>query len=139
MSRKITLPSPWKELAEKVGGVAALAEACHASKMSVWRWATGKCLPHPRERGALVDLARIHKIKLPPEIADSVPRRDKRRATAMTVTLEPRAFYLVDAASGEAFTVMPDPRFDGSVTKVVGLGPRPVALRALGGIEEKDA
>jgi hypothetical protein len=42
MSRATTLPSPWIELAERMGGVEALAEACGVVQSTLWRWARGK-------------------------------------------------------------------------------------------------
>lgn len=42
MSRLTTLPSPWRELAERLGGVASLAEACGVTRPTLWRWAHGQ-------------------------------------------------------------------------------------------------
>lgn len=42
MSRLTTLPSPWRELAERLGGVAELARACSVAPSTLWRWAQGR-------------------------------------------------------------------------------------------------
>jgi hypothetical protein len=51
-----TLPSPWRELAAALGGVAQLAEACGVTTRTVQRWARGELTPGPivkRHVGAL--------------------------------------------------------------------------------------
>lgn len=45
MSRPITLPSPWRELAYAAGGVRQLADALGVEPRTVHRWAHGKRKP----------------------------------------------------------------------------------------------
>ena len=46
-----TLPPPWSELAERLGGVEALAAALGTTTMTLWRWSRGRTLPHPIVQG----------------------------------------------------------------------------------------
>lgn len=51
MSRATTMPSPWREAAEKAGGAGALATALGVGRVAVYRWATGHVEPdEPRKR-----------------------------------------------------------------------------------------
>lgn len=54
MSRPTTLPEPWRSLADKLGGVQALADALHSDPRTVGRWAAGERTPRGPAR-ALVD------------------------------------------------------------------------------------
>ena len=45
MSRPTTLPSPWRELADHVGGVMALAAALGVSRRALERWGDGTRRP----------------------------------------------------------------------------------------------
>lgn len=45
--RPTTLPSPWREAAERAGGVGALAEALGVGRMTLWHWASGTREPRP--------------------------------------------------------------------------------------------
>ena len=45
MSRATSLPTPWRELAVALGGVAALADACGVTTRTLARWATGELRP----------------------------------------------------------------------------------------------
>lgn len=42
MSRKSTLPEPWRSLADKLGGVGKLAEAMGVDPRTIGRWAHGE-------------------------------------------------------------------------------------------------
>lgn len=54
MPRPSTLPEPWRTLAEKLGGVQALANALHSSTRTINRWANGQRIP----RGPALELIR---------------------------------------------------------------------------------
>lgn len=45
MARPTTLREPWRSLAERLGGVGALAEALGADRRTVTRWACGDRQP----------------------------------------------------------------------------------------------
>lgn len=47
LSRPTTLPSPWRELAEHVGGVMALAEALGVERRTLERWGARERTPSP--------------------------------------------------------------------------------------------
>jgi hypothetical protein len=80
LSRPIELPEPWRSLAESAGGVAALAELCHTTKVSVWRWANGREQPPAAARVVLSELARSNGLSCPvaapseAEVAEALER-----------------------------------------------------------------
>lgn len=63
--RPTTLPSPWRELADALGGVAALADACKVRPSTVWRWAAGVTTPGGVVQDHVRALARQHKVAAP--------------------------------------------------------------------------
>jgi hypothetical protein len=46
MSRPTTLPQPWRSLADKLGGVQALADALCCDPVTLRRWANGSQTPN---------------------------------------------------------------------------------------------
>ena len=50
MARPTTLPEPWNLLAEKLGGVQALADLLLCDVRTVRRWANGETQPDRRAR-----------------------------------------------------------------------------------------
>ena len=48
MSRPSTLPEPWRSLADKLGGVQALADVLLCDVRTVRRWANGETKPDRR-------------------------------------------------------------------------------------------
>ena len=65
MPRPTTLPEPWRSLAEKLGGVQALADALHSDPSAVRRWATGDRTPGGPARALIEALFRQHQIEPP--------------------------------------------------------------------------
>jgi hypothetical protein len=65
MARPISLPSPWLELAQAVGGVGKLAEACGVTTRALERWASGDRTPGSIVRDHVRALARRHKVAEP--------------------------------------------------------------------------
>lgn len=63
--RPVTLPSPWKELAETMGGVQAVADALASSPRTVRQWAHGERTPRGPSRVLVDRLFRRHKIQVP--------------------------------------------------------------------------
>lgn len=63
MPRPSTLPEPWRSMADKLGGVQALADALHSDPRTINRWATGERVP----RGPALELIRLEftKARLP--------------------------------------------------------------------------
>lgn len=51
--RETTLPAPWREGAERAGGVGELAAALGVGRMTLWQWAAGRRQPHPIVRDAV--------------------------------------------------------------------------------------
>lgn len=65
MARPSTLPEPWRSLADKLGGVQALAEALHSDSRTVGRWASGERTPRGPARALIDALFQQHKIPPP--------------------------------------------------------------------------
>ena len=63
MARPSTLPEPWNALAEKLGGVRALADVLLCDVRTVRRWANGETQPDRRAREWI--LAAFHQAKIP--------------------------------------------------------------------------
>ena len=68
MSRPSTLPPEWLALANALGGVGKLAEACHVTPVSVHRWGTGRRPKSRWQREEVARLARKHGLRDPLEI-----------------------------------------------------------------------
>lgn len=64
MARPSTLPEPWNTLAEKLGGVQALADVLLCDVRTVRRWANG--VTHPDRRAREWIHAMFHQTKVPP-------------------------------------------------------------------------
>lgn len=65
MPRPTTLPEPWRTLADKLGGVSALADALGTGPRTVNNWATGGRSPRGTARIAITALFRRHRIEPP--------------------------------------------------------------------------
>ncbi len=63
MARPSTLPEPWRSLADKLGGVLALADVLLCDVRTVRRWANGETEPDRRAREWI--LAAFHQAKVP--------------------------------------------------------------------------
>ena len=68
VSRPNTLPSPWHELADQLGGVGALQEVLGAPPNTLRRWSRGTARPNALTREAVEDLFRRHGLP-PPRLA----------------------------------------------------------------------
>ena len=77
MPRPSTLPAPWSLLAEKLGGVQALADAMLCDVRTVRRWANGETSPDRRAREWI--LAAFRQAKLPEPWAFFVSLKIKKR------------------------------------------------------------
>lgn len=51
--RATTLPTPWREGAERAGGVGELATALGVGRQTLWQWAAGERTPRPISRGSV--------------------------------------------------------------------------------------
>ena len=65
MPRPTTLPEPWRSLAERLGGVGALAETLGATRRTLDHWARGDRTPGGTARTAIAALFRAHKLEPP--------------------------------------------------------------------------
>ena len=65
MSRKTTLPSPWREMAERAGGVAALASQLGVGISTVRSWGAGTRTPGAIVMAAVNTWARRRGIEAP--------------------------------------------------------------------------
>ena len=65
MSRSISIPSPWKELAEAMGSVQILAEATHSNPKAIRQWAHGLRVPSKPTMATLIKLFKFHQITPP--------------------------------------------------------------------------
>ena len=63
MPRSTTLPEPWRSLAERLGGVGALAEAFGVERLTVRRWAKGERKLEGPAKKLFEALLREHKIE----------------------------------------------------------------------------
>lgn len=66
MARETMLVGVWRKLADAVGGVGKLAEACGVNRDTIRRWASGEFEPKPVVKMAVGTLAREHGVDLPP-------------------------------------------------------------------------
>ena len=65
MPRPTTLPDPWRSLAEKLGGVGALASALGATRRTLDHWARGDRTPGGTAQKAIAALFAAHKLEPP--------------------------------------------------------------------------
>ena len=65
MARETTLTGKWKTLADALGGVGLLAEACAVSRSTIARWADGTQVPHRLIRDMVNELAVANACKPP--------------------------------------------------------------------------
>ena len=84
MPRPITLASPWKDLAEKLGGVGELAKSLGGvDPTTLRRWAQGR-MPNRSARVLIVGLFKKHGLKAPefgsPKLPDSGEPTDAKKA-----------------------------------------------------------
>jgi hypothetical protein len=63
--RPTVLTGAWGALADKYGGVPALAEAIGVSPRTVLRWANGEMLPRGPERLAIAWVAKQKRVESP--------------------------------------------------------------------------
>lgn len=73
MPRPTTLPEPWRSLAEKLGGVQALADALLCSPVTLWRWAHGTQIPDPRAEAWIRRVFEDHGMEPPSVIGAPQP------------------------------------------------------------------
>lgn len=66
MSRNTTLPEPWRSLAEKLGGVQAVADALGVCPRQIYSWAHRQRLPSKTARIAISSLFERNGIHLQP-------------------------------------------------------------------------
>jgi uncharacterized membrane-anchored protein len=66
MPRPTTLPEPWRSLAERLGGVQALADALHSAPRTIRQWAHHERTPGRLASAAILALFLAHSIP-PPE------------------------------------------------------------------------
>lgn len=62
---KSTLKSPWSDVAAHLGGVAQLAKALGCNVATLWRWSTGRTIPHKTARMTIDALFKSHGIEPP--------------------------------------------------------------------------
>ena len=65
MARPSTLATPWRELAEAMGGVGKLAASCGVTMRALERWASGERTPGPIVQKHVRSLARRHGVAAP--------------------------------------------------------------------------
>ena len=71
MPRPTTLTEPWRSLAERLGGVQALADALHSAPRSVRQWAAGERRPRGPVLALLAQL--LERYGLTPPAAPAAP------------------------------------------------------------------
>jgi hypothetical protein len=57
MSRRTTFPSPWREMAERAGGVALLAKSLGIAVSTLRSWATGTRTPGATVQASVIKWA----------------------------------------------------------------------------------
>lgn len=65
MPRPTTLPEPWRSMAERLGGVQALADALHSAPRTIRQWAQHERTPSGTTKLAIVSLFRSHHLEPP--------------------------------------------------------------------------
>jgi hypothetical protein len=72
MARPLTIPQPYRQLAEAVGGSRALARSLHVHHGQLYRWAHGDQAPEGQHRVDLERLFTLHGLVSPYRFAPSI-------------------------------------------------------------------